>query len=350
MVAAATIVTTTLGASASASGAAPALQTVASGLAGPLGLAVGADGTVYVSESNAGTVDSIDTHGNKHVIAGSANNLGTAGVDVSRSGTVAYTLTSGEGAPAPVGLLNSVRPNGVVSTLGDLAALEKHRNPDHRHSYGFLNLSAACAAQIPPEIGGSPYHGDVNSNPYAVASMADGSWVVADAGGNDLVRVRSHGHLSVVAVLPPNKTVITSAIAGAVGLPSCTVGKTYAFEPVPTDVEVGPHGLLYVTSLPGGPEDASLGARGAVYAVNPRTGHSWLVARGFLGATDLAVSASGTIYVTELFGNRVAQIKHGRITLVRTLEQPSAIEWHKGKLYVTTGTFGPDGSVVSFWP
>ena len=34
----------------------------------------------------------------------------------------------------------------------------------------------------------------------------------------------------------------------------------------------GPDGRLYVTSLPGGPEDPSLGARGAIFRVTPSTG------------------------------------------------------------------------------
>ena len=61
---------------------------------------------------------------------------------------------------------------------------------------------------------------------------------------------------------------------GTVEAPACVVGEEYAFEPVPTDVEFGPDGWLYVSSLPGGPEDASLGARGAVFRVNPWTGHT----------------------------------------------------------------------------
>ncbi len=237
-------------------------------------------------------MSAINAQGAKHVIAGTANGLGTAGVEVSKSGSVAYTVTSGEDSTSPVGLVNVVRPNGTVGTLGDLARLEARRNPDAHHVYGFIGLSKACAAQVPAEIGGTSHGGDVNSNPYAIKSMPDGSWIVADAGGNDLIRI-SHGRLSVLTVLPTSKVKITSGIATGLGLPACTIGKTYAFDPVPTDVERGPNGMLYVTSLPGGPEDASLGARGAVYGVNPCTGKTWLVARGLLGATDLAVAPNG---------------------------------------------------------
>ncbi len=341
---------TAVAVSGSAIGAPSGPAIIASGLQGPLGLAVASNGTIYVSESNAGTVDAIATDGSKRTIAATAGGLSTGGVDVSRAGTVAYTVASGEGAAKPVGLVNLTRANGTVATLADFASYEKRKNPDGKQRYGFLDLTASCAALVPPEIGGHPHGGDVNSNPYAVLSMRDGSWFVADAGGNDVLKVNRHGRISLVAVLPASKVVVTRAISGALGLPACTIGKTYAFDPVPTDVELGPHGMLYVSSLPGGPEDASLGARGAVYTISRRHGHAKLLARGFLGATDLAVGYDGTVYVTELFGNKVSKIRHGRISTVRELNQPAAVELSKGTLYVSTDVFGPDGKVVSFKP
>jgi hypothetical protein len=92
-----------------------------------------------------------------------------------------------------------------------------------------------------------------------------------------------------VATLPPLGTTITADAAASQGLDPCVVGHTYYFEFVPTDVEKGPNGSLYVTALPGGPEDASLGARGAVFKVNLRSGKVRRVAGGFVGAVNLAV-------------------------------------------------------------
>ena len=95
---------------------------------------------------------------------------------------------------------------------------------------------------------------------------------------------------------------------------------------MPTDVEVH-DGLLYVTTLPGGPEDPSLGARGKVYTVDPATGDVTQIGKGFAGATDLAVSPQGKVYVTELFGGQVSTIKNGVAKKVFSVEQPAAIEW-----------------------
>ncbi|MGO1933184.1 MAG: ScyD/ScyE family protein, partial [Cellulosimicrobium funkei] len=124
------------------------------------------------------------------------------------------------------------------------------------------------------------------------------------------------------------------------------------FEPVPTDVEVGPRGVLYVTTLPGGPEDASLGARGAVYTVDPWRGAVRRLATGFLGATNLAVSGDGTVYVAELFGGKVSQVgKRGPSTLVE-VPLPAGLEWDGKGLLATTNalpadeTTPPDGHLV----
>jgi hypothetical protein len=155
------------------------------------------------------------------------------------------------------------------------------------------------------------------------------------------VSVDRNGNVKTVAVLPPQSPVIaTAAAAETAGLPPCVVGATFVAEPVPTDVEVGHDGSLYVSTLPGGPEDSSLGARGSVYKVNPWTGTSTLIATGLLGAVNLALSPSGTIYVSELFGDQVSKIVNGSPVPVVSVPQPSALEWSRGRLYVATDSFG----------
>ena len=106
----------------------------------------------------------------------------------------------------------------------------------------------------------------------------------------------------------------TAETAAAFGFPACSAGYGYSFEPVPTDIEVGTGGWLYVTSLPGGPEDPSLGARGSVLKIHPGTGEVRTVAKGLISATGLAVDRfTGTIAVTELFGGPQGT---GRVALI----------------------------------
>jgi len=241
-----------------------------------------------------------------------------------------------------------VLPNGHVSTLADLRTYEETVNPDQVNTYGLVGASPACAAQWPAEAGPPTYTGIVDSHPYSVA-LAPGGVYVGEAAGNDILRVTPNGTISTVAVLPPQPTVITADAAEANGLPDCTIGLTYNFEPVPTDVEVAPNGALYVSLLPGGPEDPSLGARGSVYTVNPRTGATHKIAGGFAGATNLALGPGGTIYVSELFADQIAVVRGGTTVDTIALSQPAAVEYARGTLYASTDAFG-NGAVVTISP
>ena len=93
-----------------------------------------------------------------------------------------------------------------------------------------------------------------------------------------------------------------------------------------------------MTSLAGGPEDPSLGARSSVWKINPRTGVTQRIATGLAGATDLAIGRFG-IYVTELFAGRVSVLRNGQPVEVIELPSPAAVEVHGGKLYVAYDVF-----------
>lgn len=326
--------------------AATVSEPIVDGLAGPLQLAVGNDGTIYVAQSFAGTLTAVGKKGTTDLVSTPGADI--AGVAADGRGSVTFT-TTGETEHGFFAEVKRVLPNGRVRSLADLRKYEVTANPDQDNDYGFQGLTPECAALVPAEIGGEPYPGIIDAHPYSVAILPDGSRVVADAGGNDVVRVAPNGTISTVAVLPPQPAVITAELAAGIGLPECTVGTTYNFEPVPTDVELGPDGLLYVSILPGGPEDASLGARGAVYSIKPATGEVTKVAGGFLGATNLAVAPDGTIYVAEMFGGRISTVSRTGSQPFADVPFPAAVEWADGKLYATVDVFG-NGSVVAINP
>ena len=95
------------------------------------------------------------------------------------------------------------------------------------------------------------YKGIKESHPYATAPPTD-----PDLRRRRRRRTRSSASpgegVDTVAVLPAGEVKVTTEIASASSLPKCSQGKTYKVEPVPTDVEVGPDGNLYVTTLGGG--------------------------------------------------------------------------------------------------
>jgi hypothetical protein len=171
---------------------------------------------------------------------------------------------------------------------------------------------------VPDEVGGGePYPGLVDSHPYAVAKAPKGGWYVADAAGNDILRVSREGRIRVVHVARPQRMKVTQAMATALDLDDCVVGESHAFEGVPTDVEVARSGRLIVSLLPGGPEEPSMGARGSVVRIHPGTGKSRTVANGILGATNVALAPRGRIFVTELFGNKISVVRKGRMRSFR---------------------------------
>jgi hypothetical protein len=266
-----------------------------------------------------------------------------AGVDVNGGGRLAWVQTNyTEGASSL-----EVRGANGYSLSADLWGYEERRNPDRKVEYGVDDPSDCVRAALEAIEAPVEYTGIVESHPYSVASWKDGSWLVADAAGNDILAVDRRGRTSVVAVLPPQPLTFTAEQAASLGLPDCVVGETYRFEPVPTDVEVGADGTIYVSTLPGGPESPELGARGSVWKINPNNGKARLVATGFLGATNLAVDAAGKIYVTELFAGRVSTVHKGAPKPFVEIPGALSVETSARGLWVGTlapiGEQGPEG-------
>jgi sugar lactone lactonase YvrE len=351
--------TATILSSAPALGAAPdakpvAPKVLAKGLLTPLHVSAGHDGSVLVSEAFAGRLVRIARNGARSELFNNPA-WSVAGADRQR-GTIYFAVSQGAGPmdPRPLaGHIRSIGTDGKHRTFGDLAALETKHNADGATQYGFRNLPAACAAQLPKDIPVS-YKGEVDSHPYGI-EVSGQKVYVADAGANSIVSIDvKSGKTKTVAVLPPRSHRVTAAQAAALKLPGCIAGHTYRFEPVPTDVTVGPDGWLYVSLLPGGPEDPALGARGAVYRVNPHNGTVRLFADHVMSPTGIEADHDGNIYVASLFGKGVLRIddddRKQRVLLPAMLT--ADVDLRGDTLYATVNALpapkkAPDGRVVS---
>jgi hypothetical protein len=285
------------------------------------------DGNLYVADGGTSTVSRVNRDGSLTALAQGPMPGEVSGV-AKHGNALAYTTldyTTGE--------TTLTVKRGSRTVVAKLSEFEAKRNPDQRVHYGFKDPS--CANGALGDLAG--YTGEVDSHAYAVTRW-NGAWVVADAGGNDLVKVDDNGHVSLLALLPPQPLLVSQEFADANGIPDCA-GQRYKFEPVPTDVEVGMDGMLYVSTLPGGPEDPSAGARGSVYKVNPWTGAANRVATGFAGATSVTQGSDGTLYVAELFGGKVTAVRNGHKSLAAELPGALAVEYGNGHLYA--GTLAP---------
>jgi hypothetical protein len=311
----------------------PTVRTLNSTVLAPYQLTIGPKG-LYVGEGGTSTVGVLGRDGKVTTVARGPQPGEVAGVAWSKQGDLAYTtLNYATGATT----LTVKQRNGHTRKV-DLSGFEERQNPDAAVHYGIDNPTP-CQEEAFAPLGGATYTGLVDSHAYAVASLGNGEWVVADAGGNDLIKIGRTGPPKVLSVLPRQATTITAEAAAGLGLPDCVVGAVYHFEPVPTDVEVGKDGKLVVSLLPGGPEDPSLGARGSVYTVSKSTGKATRVAGGFLGATNVALDDKGRIFVAELFAGQVSVIERGSVRPYVSLPAALSLVWSRGTLYA--GTIAP---------
>jgi hypothetical protein len=329
--------------SASATPKVPTASLVSDDLAAPFNIAFKGQ-SPYVADGGLNQVVRVRRDGTLKTIVDGAT--GTSGLAFSKDGRyLAYTTTEsgppaeggepGEPPPITASGLN-IKKRHKSPVYADTLAYEKANNPDQHVHYGVRNPSPCVKEELEKVHLPASYKGLPDSHAYSVARYKK-KWVVADAGGNDLLWVTNRGKIRTLAVLPSQPAKITQEFAKANGLLDCVVGVTYKFEAVPTDVEVGRDGYLYVTTLPGGPEDPSLGARGKVYRVNPRNGHIKLVATGFAGATNLAIGKHGKIFVAELFGGQISVVKHGKANKYLSLPGVVAVETDRsGALWAAT--------------
>jgi hypothetical protein len=323
----------------SAQAATPSLhiiKTISTAFVGPLQFAV--DGhNVVVADSFTSTLWIVGNPAPIAVGGDPATDGDVGGVAVDPvTHQAAHTTSNGDHSYTTLRIARA----GQKTLIVNLAAFEKANNPDQINHYGGIHSNNSCVLNAVKATGEPPnYTGMIDSHPYAVAALGGGAWAVADAGGNDLLKVDQFGHISLLSVLPAQPEKITAALAAANQLPSCVVGLTYIAEPVPTDVEVGPHGQLFVTTLPGGLE----GAAGSVYAIGAN-GSPHKIATGLAGATNLAIDPAGHIYVAELGSGTIAEIVNGTPHTVISLPNVAAVEYANGHLYASTAPAANGGS------
>ena len=116
-----------------------------------------------------------------------------------------------------------------------------------------------------------------------------GRFVMADAGGNSVIRTDHRGRLEALSIFP--------------NIPKPhPFGAIVPMQAVPTGVVEGPDGFYYVSQLTGFPFPAG---EANVFRVNPRTGAYTVYASGFTMAMDLDFGDDGTLYVLELDSDNI---------------------------------------------
>ena len=330
-------------------------EPIVDGLAGPLSIDVDRRGTTLVAETFRGAVSHVSTSGEvSEVVLGEPVVAAAHGV----AGTIVYTISGDQGS-----LLKRQTRSGRQDVLADLLAYEKQANPDQVNTYGLVEASPGMRHRVGDAAAEHPTGRSTGGAATACRLHRRGHR------REQPVRHRRHRHrhlrrrrrrqrhpaggparqgqhrrrAAAQPATPPAGFFTESRVPAR-----SARDRPYVFEPVPTDVEVRGRTLV-VSTLPGGPEDPSLGARGSVYTVDRFTGRTSLLGGGLLGATDVAVSPRGTVYATELFANRVSQVTPSGPVTVAELPAPAALEWTRGRLLVAFNVF-ESGTLTTVTP
>ena len=309
-------ITATLALAVAAPAAAQSVQDVdviASGLDNPRHLAVSGDGDVYVAEAGRGGAPGVSKSCFDSAEGPACTGATGAVTQVSRHrrGYHQRRVVRGLASFAPKDRSSAIGPHGIfvdgdrllVTNGGPTAPMRNGqvvlRDPtlvsEERISklYGtLLEFSKWKRPRLVADIWRfeKRFNPDaqvgnklVDSNPVDVFS-SHGYTVVADAGGNSVLRVGRHGSIRVVALFPNVDTPGPD-------------GETIPMNAVPTGVVGGRDGALYVSQLTGFPFPVG-GA--SIFRVDPRTGEYTKYATGFTNAMDLAFGRDGTLYVLEI--------------------------------------------------
>ncbi|MBH8562861.1 ScyD/ScyE family protein [Nostoc sp. CENA67] len=329
------------------------------------GLSFGPDGSLYVTEAGTGGNDSCvppasgegDSlcYGNSGAVTKIAN--GTQQRIL--TGLPSIALPNGTGGAGPRDI--KFDATGKAYVLIGYAADPTYRD----RNLGNTDLGKIITADFNTnswtsiadlanyELANNPDGGELGSNPLGF--LIDGNnLVVADAGANDLLRVKTDGsNLQALSVLPQD--ILTNPVFPPSGTPSNEPSQVpsqnepttsqISIQPVPSNVAKGPDGAYYVSQFTGFPFPEG-GAK--IYRV-AADGKTSVYADGFTQLTDLEFDTAGNLYALQyanqsawkgnLEGSLIKIAADGTRTTILSgngLESPSALTIAPdGGLYIT---------------
>ena len=344
----ASLATVALGVQSVSATGSPTVRTVVSGLDNPRGLAFAPNGQLYVAEAGSGGSDcgpfgiegrscagfsggisAIDMAAGtaRRIVSGIASvagdgGFGAVGLDgISFQGDGGlYGIVGDSSDGVPAGLLPADVTAGLKAGLGRLIKATPSGQFKIASDVGHADFQWAAdhASLVPDQF--------PDANPYGVLAGPGVEWVV-DAASNTIDKVGPTG-------------VITSRTF----IPNPPVS-----DAVPTCIDRGPDGALYVGQLVGGGNGPG---SSSVWRFDPTTGDLAVWATGLTAVTGCGFGKDGTFYAAEFStATGFAQAGPGDGALVRVAPHSSSPTVVVGGLSFPGGfAAGADGSVfLSNW-
>jgi len=275
---------------------------VMSGLVTPRGLAFGPDGALYVAEAGSGGSGPSVVRGD----GGTAFLGTTSGLSKLHNGVQSRVLSGlpslANAAGNDAGGLQDIAFDGAGQAYGifsfgsdavqrnaNLGAAGSDLGTIARLPIGGVGTLQRLADITAHEAANNPAGGALDSNPFGLALLPNGNFLVADAGANDFLQATPAGAVSTLAVLPakPNPLPFGPPV----------------YQSVPTAITVGPDNAFYISQLTGFPFPP--GAAN-VYRYDPLTATTTVAHSGFTNIIDLTFDDVGNLFVLQVSSNGLA--------------------------------------------
>lgn len=317
--------------------------TVATGFNGPQGVFVAADGSVWVADGGIPGGSTLPIVGGNPVALGNNARIVRVAADGTQTvqanlPTIAWPSPEDNTGAARIAVLNGqvYATNSMWNQAFDSARLA--------NMAAIVRVSGGTATELANtwdlENSQNPAGGEKDTHPYGLTAGPDGNLYVADAGGNDLLRVNpSTGQVSLVAVFAPFPN------NSGVGPPMS--------DPVPTGVVANSDGSFYVSMLRGFPFTPATTKVVKVAANGAVTDY----AEGLTSLTDLRRGPDGNLYAIQfaVFGQQgpapnsgaLVRIKPGFAseTVISNLSYPTSVAFNSaGDAFITINGVGAPGS------
>lgn len=350
---------------------------VAQGLMNPRYVAVGDDGTIYVSEAGIGgdemiemPSEAMEPEGATPMADDAADDFATPVMEDADTDHAAMASTRGN-----TGRVTAIAPDGTQSVLVDGLPSYRIGGPEVTGPAGIavaddgtVILAVGGAGPLTPAVEAlenensvvsiDPATGEVtlladidayerannpdpfaiDSNLYGVAIGGDGTIYVNDAGGNTTYRVPAGGGEPEVLVVHPGLE-IPAEMAPPGGNPNRGGGNE--IDPVPTDIAAAADGGVLVGILSGGPFPAGAAKVVSVSADGTITD----VALGLTMVVAIEAGPDGQLYVTQISTNFLGEMPEPG-NVVRVLEDGTQEIVVDGLMLPNGTAFEADGSLL----